>query len=133
MDVEEIVTGNTYTLSLPDNYVRVDSMVDLYQLKGRRKKFCIDNLEFKYITIILYSTYSDRWFSRELRACLEAHLRPFVKKLRVYMPEEFKCSESELKRRETLLMIEYTEGQKDMIGRETKLKLLRDKLKTLKT
>lgn len=132
MDVET-VTGNIYTLSLPDNYVRVDSMVELYELIPRKKKYVKENLRMIQETVILWSKMSERYFERDLRGSLEAHIRVFVHKGYLYMPEGRKPSESTVKEREARLMLEYYTNDKSIQGRETKLKLLRDKLKTLKT
>ena len=127
------VTGNIYTTNLPEGYVKVDSLVDLFEMKGRRKKYVKENLQFQNITVILFSEASWRFYQRDLRLCLESYIRTFIRQMILYMPEGLKCLESERNRRETLLMIEWTESQRDLQGRETKLKLLRNKLKTLKT
>ena len=128
-----MVTGNTYFTHLPKGYVKVESMVEILELKPRKKKYCKDNLVLIDETVILWSKMSERWFERDLRSSLEAHIRVFVHKGYLYMPESRSCLESTVKEREAMLMLEYYTNDKSIQGRETKLKLLRDKLKTLKT
>lgn len=122
------LTENKYHDSLPGDYTLVDSMVELYELKKGKRKYVLSNLQLLDSTIIMYSSYSDRFYERELKGQNADHIRPFVRKMRCYIPRGRKSSQDDVSRRETLLMIEHYENDKTLQGRETKLKLLKAKL-----
>jgi len=128
----DLVTGNTYTTTLPPGYEAVDSMVELYELKPRKQKYVKENLQLIDSPIVVYSDFSDRYYIRSLREQKEDYIRAFVRKGIVYIPEERKCISGEISKRETMLLIEYYENSRDTIGVETKLKLLRQQLKKMK-
>lgn len=127
-----MVTGNTYSTSIPDGYVKVDSMVELYELMPRKQKWVLANLQLIDSPVVIYSKFSDRYYTRHLRDTIEADIRSLVRSGQVYIPEDRKCLTEEITRRESLLMLEYLENNKEVQARETKIKMLKDKLKKLK-
>ena len=127
-----MITKNKYSASLPEGYSLVDSMVELYELIPKRRKYVMANLQLIDSPIVVYSDYSDRYFMRHSRDQPSAHLRTFVRKLRVYVPEDRKCHVGTIQERESHLMLEYLEADKSIVGRETKIKMIKLKLKELK-
>ena len=125
----DILTQTTYYTSLPKEYALVDSMVELLELMPKKRAYKKENLQFIDTDVLVYTHHSQRYYSRSLTTQVEAHILPLVRKGRVYMSRERKCSTDEITRRETLLMIEYLEKNLHIPSRETQLKLLREKLK----
>jgi hypothetical protein len=123
-----MITKNKYVLSLPEGYEKVDSMVELLEMMPRKKVYKKENLQLIDTTIYLFSEYSERFFSRPLRASSEKFLRGFVHRGRCYVHSDLKVPSSEVERRESILMIEWLENNSEIQGRETKIKLLKQKL-----
>ena len=121
-----------YLTDLPPEYGKVDSMVQIYQLKVGKKKWVIANLEFIDTFVLVYSATSDRYWQRELRGSYKGDILAFVREGILYMVEDLKCSDKERTRRETMLHIEYLEDNKGAIDSyATMLKMMKGKLNKL--
>ncbi len=123
------ILGHTYYTSLPEEWTLCKSMVEIYKLRERKKKYCLANLELHSIDILLFSAYSKRYYSRPCRASSVSNLRTFVREWILYIPEERSLSTARVSTLEAHLMIEYIQNNKSTVsGYETKIKLLKKKL-----
>jgi hypothetical protein len=119
--------GLDYHTKLPYGYVRVDSYVELLELKENRRVWKADNIQFIDETVLVYSDYSQRWYERPLakQGHLEAEYKGFSRRGGVAIPEERKASESEIKERERVLLLEYYKNNQTKVeGVKTKIKQL---------
>jgi len=122
-----------YTTDVPEGYVQAKSTVELYELKGRAKKWVAKNVEIIHDYIYVYSNYSHRYWRRYLYNYSTSDIKQDVKNGLVYIPIERSLSDRAVLEREIPLMLEYYEQKKSEIeGCETKIKLLKKKLNEAK-
>ena len=124
--------GHIFYRDIPEGMVRVDSIIELLQLKENKRAWKKANTELIDTFILIYSPDSERYWQRALRGSLEADIQTLVGEGRVYMSEQRKPTENDTLRRRSYLNIEHMEKNRSSIdGVATKIKKMKQTIKKL--